>query len=252
MNFKEGIADIYDLMYKDKDYVTECNFIDRILREYADGRIIEVLDAGCGSGNHAAELSRKGYNILGFDLSEVMIKKAGQKYRKTPNMEFHTADIRRFNFNKKFDACICMFVVMGYMTKDTDIQAALKNIRKHLKKGALFVFDIWNGLAVLRLLPSVRIKTVEDKTQKVIRIAEPHLDAFNHICNVNYRFIILEKNKLVKEVNETHSVRFYFPQEIKHYLSDAGFEVLNIFPFLDLNGKVDENVWNLGIVARAV
>ena len=86
----------------------------------------------------------------------------------------------------------------------------------------------------------------------MIRIAEPELDAFNHICKVNYRLIVVGNDTIVDEVEETHAVRFYFPQEITHYLEDEGFEVLKICPFLDLNGKVDENVWNIAVIARAV
>ena len=56
---------------------------------------------------------------------------------------------------------------------------------------------------------------------------------------------------LIDEVEETHVSRFFFPQEVCHYLADAGFEVLKICPFLDLDGKVDENVWNITVVAQA-
>jgi hypothetical protein len=46
-------------------------------------------------------------------------------------------------------------------------------------------------------------------------------------------------------------MRFYFPQELKYYLENAGFEVLKICPFLDLNGCVDEHVWNIAVIAKA-
>ena len=46
-------------------------------------------------------------------------------------------------------------------------------------------------------------------------------------------------------------MRYYFPQEIIYYLEESNFEVINIYPFLNLNGKVDENVWNMCIVAKA-
>ncbi len=55
------------------------------------------------------------------------------------------------------------------------------------------------------------------------------------------------------EINEKHIVRFYFPQEIKYYLEAAGFEVLKICPFMDFDGgRVNENVWNITVIARAV
>jgi len=45
-------------------------------------------------------------------------------------------------------------------------------------------------------------------------------------------------------------VRYFFPQEIAHYLDDAGFELLKFCPFLRLGGTVDENEWNVTAIAR--
>jgi hypothetical protein len=63
--------------------------------------------------------------------------------------------------------------------------------------------------------------------------------------------MVLEKDKLIEEINETHVIRYLFPQEIKHYLEQAGFEVLKICPFPKLDGLVDENIWNIAVISRA-
>jgi len=249
----EKYAEYYDLIYKDKDYEKECDFIEKIFRKYSGRSIKTILDVGCGSGGHAIPLAKRGYAVAGFDSSEVMIRKAKEKCEKEKitNLDLHVMDMRDFQLNSRFDACVCMFAVMGYLSRNQDIKRALINIRKHLEEDSLFIFDFWNGLAVLRILPSTTVKIMEEKGgRKVIRISEPRLDAFNHICEVNYRLFVVENNTIVDEVEETHAVRFYFPQEITHYLEDANFEVLKICPFLDLNGKVDENVWNMCVIAR--
>jgi hypothetical protein len=88
---------------------------------------------------------------------------------------------------------------------------------------------------------------------RIVRIASPKLKSFDHICEVNYKLIVLNKDdNTFTEFDENHIVRFYFPQEIKQFLSQTGFEVLKICPFLDLTGSVDETVWNIAVVARAV
>jgi hypothetical protein len=74
-----------------------------------------------------------------------------------------------------------------------------------------------------------------------------------HICEVDYKLILQNKrDSKLNEINEKHVMRFYFPQELKYYLENAGFEVLKICPFFDLNGRVDEHVWNIAVIARAV
>lgn len=245
-------AEYYDILYQDKDYEKECDFSEEIFAKYG-GDIKSILDAGCGTGGHAIPLAKRGYNVVGFDTSGVMIARAKEKARSSNiNIDFQVMDLGDFQFDGKFDACICMFAVIDYITETKDILKALRNIRRHLKENALFVFDFWNGLAVLRILPSVRVKIMEDKGIKIIRTVEPELDAFNHVSKSHYKMMVIKNNKLVDEIKETHIIRFYFPQEIKHYLEEAGFELLRICPFMDLNGKVDENVWNIVAIARAV
>ena len=243
-SFKD-YAEYYDLIYKDKDYVKEVDFLEEIFGENKPKNILEV---GCGTGSYTKILLEMRYGVTAVDISEDMLKIAREKCA----CKFINGDIRNITINEKFDACIAMFAVMGYITENSDIIKTLDNIHRHLKPDGFFIFDVWNGLAVLRLLPEQRIKEIENDEVRIIRIATPNLRSFEHVCEVNYRLLILNKEaNTFNEINEKHVVRFYFPQEITHYLEQAGFEVFKICPFLDLNGKVDENVWNIAVIARA-
>lgn len=250
-SFKE-YAEYYDLIYKDKDYEKEVDFIEAIFGEIVGAsKPKRILEVGCGTGNYTKILMDRGYEVTAVDLSEDMLKIASEKC--DCECKFIKGDISEITINEKFDACIAMFAVMGYLTENADIIKALNNIYNHLKPNGVFVFDVWNGLAVMRLLPEQRIKEVENDEIRIIRFAVPNLKAFEHICEVNYKLIIQNKgDSKLKEINEKHVMRFYFPQELKYYLENAGFEVLKICPFLDLNGRVDENVWNIAVIARAV
>jgi len=249
----ERYAEYYDLIYQDKDYERECDFIEDIFRRFSSDPVRTVLDGGCGAGGHAIPLAKRGYLITGIDSSEIMLKRAKKKAVESDlSLDFHLGDLRQFDLVKKFDACICMFAVMDYITETEDVLETLKSIRRHLNSGSPFIFDFWNGLAVLRILPSVRVQVVEDEKVRIIKIAEPELDAFNHLCRVRYRLLVNQDSALIDDIIETHAIRYYFPQEITHYLKETGFEVLRICPFLDVDGKVDENVWNITAIAKAV
>ena len=249
----ERYAEYYDLIYQDKDYGKECDFIEEILRQYYPRQVNTILDGGCGTGGHAIILAQRGYEVTGIDGSEIMIKRAKEKLGGSNlRLSFKTMDLRQLDLDTKFDACVCMFAVMDYITQTDELLKVLGNIRRHLEKGSLFIFDFWNGLAVLRILPSVRVKTVDSGERRIIRIAEPELDAPNHLCRVKYQLLVNQGNTLVDEISETHVIRYYFPQEMAHYLQSTGFEVLRICPFLDLDGKMDENTWNVAAIARAI
>jgi SAM-dependent methyltransferase len=243
----EYISNYYDLIYQDKDYKKEVAFIEDIFKKFHKPE--KILEIGCGTGNYTKILLDRGYNVTGVDISENMLNIAKQKCI----CNFLRGDIRNIVIKEKFDTCLAMFAVMGYITGTFDIIKALRNIRAHMERAGLFVFDVWNGLAVMRTLPELRVKLVENDKVKIVRIAEPELKSFDHICKVNYKVIVLnKKDRTFNEFNETHVVRYYFPQEIKYFLSETGFELLKICPFLNFNGIVDETVWNIAVVAKAV
>jgi 2-polyprenyl-3-methyl-5-hydroxy-6-metoxy-1,4-benzoquinol methylase len=244
-------GEYYDTFYSDKDYEKECDFVDEIFKRYSPGPAKTLLDAGCGTGAHAIPLARRGYEVTGFDASGIMIRQAREKGRKAGvSIAFHVLDIRDFSLGKEFDACTSLFAVFGYLAETVDVLAAMARIRHHLKRDSIFTFDFWNGLAVLRDLPSVRVKAVEKDGKRVIRTVQPEMDAFHHLCTSNYHVLVTQGESVIDEFREAHVVRYFFPQEIAHYLDDAGFEVLKLCPFLRLDGTVDEREWNVTAVAR--
>jgi SAM-dependent methyltransferase len=246
----EKYAEYYDLLYSDKDYEGECDYLESIFKKYSKKPVKTLCDAGCGSGRYAIPLAKRGYQVTGVDLSADMIKSAN-KTRKGNNPEYLVSDIRKLKLNKKFDAVISMFAVIGYITDNKDLKKTLQNIGEHLETGGLFVFDVWNGLAVIRHLPEQRIKEAENDKLKNIRFASPQLRASDHGCEVNYKVLITDKkSKTLDEINEKHIMRFYFPQELRYYLEEAGFDVLKVCPFKDLNGEINENTWNMSIIAQ--
>lgn len=243
----------YDIIYADKNYEKECDFLERIFRKYLRSMPKTILDAGCGTGGHAVPLAKRGYEVTGIDYSEVMINIAKQKARESGvNIDFYVADLRELRLNRKFDACVCMFAVIDYLIRNKDVQKALLSIRRCLMDGALFIFDFWYGPAVLTILPSPRIKIMKEEAVQVVRFANPRLDSLHHVCEVNYNMFVLKEKKLVDEVEEKHLVRYFFPKEIEHYLEESGFKLLKLCPFLNLNEKINEKFWNAVAISKAL
>ena len=100
---------LYDLFYKDKDYNSESNYVDKIIKE-SNSDSYKILELGCGTGKHATILTSKGYEIVGVDQSDSMIKNANLKKGFTCQL----GDIRSFRIDNKFDAVISLFHVISY------------------------------------------------------------------------------------------------------------------------------------------
>ncbi len=253
MNIFESYANYYEMIYQDKDYKAECDFLESIFSEYFSNSVRGILDLGCGTGGHALTLVERGYKVAGVDLSRKMLEIGKRKAKKSKlNIKFIEGDIRNIELNQKFDVVISMFAVMSYQVANQDLISAFKTAWKHLKKSGLFIFDAWFGPAVLTQKPSDRFKIIEKNNERIIRFATSVLDILNHTVDVKYKIIKFSKDKVLDEVDEVHRVRFLFPQEIELICDMTGFEILELCPFMELGKIATEKDWNVtGILRKA-
>lgn len=219
----------YNLLYKDKDYQGEADFIHRLIQRHASGAKT-ILDLGCGTGRHDFLLSQKDYMIAGVDISETMLEMAGSYQNSSinpANPTFFQGDIRSFRTDRKFDVIISLFHVISYQITDADLQAVLKTARNHLKAGGILVFDFWYGPAVLTDRPAIRTKKIEDEHIQIMRVAEPVMYPNQNVVDVNYTVWVRDKaTEKVEEIRETHKMRYWFMSEINFFVKEAGFNLL--------------------------
>jgi SAM-dependent methyltransferase len=249
-------AQFYDALYQEKDYEAECDFVEQIFTRYALSPITSILDLGCGTGGHALPLARRGYQVTGVDLSEGMLAQARWKSTSTAGLSisptFEQADIRNLDLGHDLDAVISMFAVMSYMTTNNELLSVFRTARRHLRRGGLFIFDAWFGPAVLRDRPADRYKIVKQDGNDIIRFVHSDLDLLAHTVQVQYKVLCLRQNQVVKDVTETHLMRFLFSQEIIGFLESTNFKLCKFSPFLQLDDAIDDRSWNMAVIAEAV
>lgn len=257
----KGYADLYDVLYDEKDYAGEAGFILEIIRRYSENGAKTLLDVGCGTGRHLVSFARTGIKVTGFDVSKGMIRHAKERIAKAGREEpgirnnlpvAKVADARSFSAGKAYDCTVSMFAVIGYLTTNEDLLAALQNIRRHVKRNGLFIFDVWFGPAVLFQKPETRVKEFNAGDVRTIRMAVPEPDYLRNVVSVHYRVLQLSGHKVVREVRETHRMRFFFIPELEFYLQQSGFTILKVCPLKEIDREPGTGDWNITVVARAV
>ena len=102
----ENYAHKYDKESFVQGTVGECDFIEQ---EINRDKSLKVIDIGCGTGRHAIELTKRGYNVTGVDLSEDQIKRAKEKAQEAGvTIDFQTQDARNLSFDGEFDLAIML------------------------------------------------------------------------------------------------------------------------------------------------
>lgn len=135
------LAPIYDSLFfaLGKDYYAESEKIKGFIEQYKKSSGNQLLDLGCGTGEHIRYLKSK-YSITGVDASKEMLASAKQK---NPDVNFKKSDMAKFQFDKKFDAIICLFSAIGYLKTKEKLEQAVQNISCHLENGGVFIVEPW-------------------------------------------------------------------------------------------------------------
>ena len=255
VNIFQAYANVYDSLYSDKDYESECDFLENIIQCFGLKDADSILDLGCGTGGHAIPLARRGYKVFGIDRSTSMLAIARKKVKGDSKLfdkvQFKVADIRNCILNIKFDIVICMFAVLSYQISNDALFATINSAYRHVKPGGLFICDFWYGPAVLSQRPEERVKRIKSGSDSIIRIVKPEIDTQNNVVNVNYDIIRLSSEQLVEEVQERHSMRYIFKPEIEFYLKQVGFNLKHFCSVVDLKKEVSESTWNVMAISRA-
>jgi SAM-dependent methyltransferase len=244
----------YNLLYKDKDYAGEADYVHGLIAKYHPAAK-SILDLGCGTGRHDALLVKNGYTVTGVDQSEEMLAVARAQCSslsvQPSSLNFVQGDIRTIRLGKSFDVVISLFHVMSYQVGNKDLQAAFANAREHLKPGGIFIFDCWYGPAVLTDRPVVRVKNLEDEIIAITRIAEPLMHPNENVVDVNYHVFIKEKaGKQVNELQETHRMRYLFKPEIERFLAETGMNIVENIEWMT-GKKPGFDTWGVCFIARA-
>jgi SAM-dependent methyltransferase len=122
----------------------QVDFIERIV---GYDRSRRFLDVGCGTGRHALELSRRGYPVVGIDLSPSMLERAREVARNEQlTVEFVQGDARRMGFCEEFDVAVIL-CEGAFSLMETDEMA---EVAQALRPGGILVITAPNAAYMLR------------------------------------------------------------------------------------------------------
>jgi 2-polyprenyl-3-methyl-5-hydroxy-6-metoxy-1,4-benzoquinol methylase len=223
----EELFENYGLKYDNEVYVHgtigECDFFEK---EISYNKSAKILDIGCGTGRHSIELAKRGYKVVGADLSESLLKRAKEKAVENKlKVDFQKHDARNLPFSHEFDLVI-MICEGGFSLMETDEMnfQILKSAANALRPKGKIIFTTLNGL--FPLFHSVKdffdANTKEDANAKIGGFSFD-LMTFRESNTVS----VEDDSGNKKELNCNE--RYYVPCEITWLLKSLNFKKVDIF-----------------------
>ncbi|HOW43728.1 MAG TPA: class I SAM-dependent methyltransferase [Candidatus Aminicenantes bacterium] len=215
-------ADHYDHEPYTQGTAGECDFIEK---EIGGDKKKRILDIGCGTGRHAIELARRGYRVVGVDLSAAQLRRAREKAAAAGvSIDFRRCDARELPFTAEFDLAI-MLCEGAFPLMETDEMnyAILRGAARALKPGGQLIFTTLNGL--FPLFHSVKEFLDREKGEGGAECRESSFDLMT-FRDRNVTSVVDDSgNKKELRCDE----RYYVPSEIAWLLKSLGFRGIGIF-----------------------
>jgi SAM-dependent methyltransferase len=244
-------AELYDRFYAEKPYAAEAAFIHKCIQTHTPNAC-HLLELACGTGTHSLLLEKYGYKIIATDYSPDMLARAKEKSQKANSrIEFRQQDMCRLEVPERpFDAVICLFDSIGYVSTNENIEIVLRNVNAHLVPGGLFIFEFWHAGAMIRSYDPLRIRRWQTPDGEILRISETSIDYQKQLCHVAYSIYELNGNGSYKQLQETQTNRFFLLKEMESFLTKSGLTPIKWFSGFQDDELINDETWHIVAMAK--
>lgn len=137
-----------------EDTENQVDFIIKTLNMTGEERI---LDLACGYGRHSISFARKGFSVVGIDITQEYINDAIKNSNdESLDAEFINSDIRDIRFKNEFDVVLNIADgAIGYLETDEENLKIFDVVARALKSGGKHFADICNAEYAEHFFPKV-------------------------------------------------------------------------------------------------
>lgn len=240
--FSTTYANLYDSIHESKNYSNEVNQILRVI-DFSELEKLRGFDLGCGTGSHAAEFSKLGVEVDGFDLSKEMLAVARSRY---PLLKFSNI---LSDFSNDYDFSYSLFDVLSYQTTVSDLHALLLNLFEHTKRGGRCLVDSWNSSGVRKDPPRYDERIANSGSGEIIRKVSPDISLAEQDI---YRLSIdlVDSITGINLNNEVHTLRAWSPSDVIKNMEDIGFQHIGVYNPTNPKNAFSPSDWRFGVKAN--
>ncbi len=221
MEAYHAFAAVYDRLMDEIPYKKWCDYVSGILENQgiSDGLLLEL---GCGTGTLTEMFAKKGYDMIGVDLSEDMLAEAMEKRSESGlSILYLQQDMREFELYGTVAAVISLCDTMNYLTEFEDLVTVLRLVNNYLDPQGIFVFDLKTDYYFAN---EVGEQIFAEADEEVSYIWQNEYDEDERINQYLLTLFLQEEDGRYSRYDELHEQRAYTLKEIKKAARLAGME----------------------------
>jgi len=237
----------------------EVKGILKLFEKYGIDKNAKILEIGCGNGRIVINLAKRGYRVIGIDISPIFINDAKQKakdYGVGDRVKFYVGDVRyltKLLSDEEFDVILSIWTTLigYYLNENIDVEI-LRQCRLVSKDSAyLFILNTVNRDRIA-LLTSIRcVGSFYSEIEDIVLIENPRFDPVKSIITNKWIFYRKEGKNLIYLDEVDFSLRVYSLHEIIRIAEAAGWSYIEAFSNLVSLEPFNPSFGGLNIVFRA-
>jgi SAM-dependent methyltransferase len=136
-----NFPEYYEIAFSFRDISTEVDVFEACIHNYSTIPVTSVLEIACGNSPHMAELVKRGYRYIGFDISEAMIAYSCEKAKACADkVELFQADLVNFEPGSRADFAFTLLDSI-FVKNTEELQRHFDCVGKALNPGGLYFLD---------------------------------------------------------------------------------------------------------------
>lgn len=240
-----GFAEVYDMFMDNVPYKEWNTYLTGLLKEYGieDGLVLEL---GCGTGKMTRLLAKSGYDMIGVDNSEEMLRIAMEAGEEDEGILYLLQDMREFELYGTVRAVVSICDSMNYILEEEDLLEVFRLVNNYLDPGGIFIFDMNTIYKYRELLGET---TICENREEGSFIWDNYYDEEEQINQYDLTLFIKEEKELYRKYEETHFQRAYEVETVQRLLEEAGMEFVAAYDAFTHDG-IREDSERIYMIAR--
>ena len=226
-----NFAFIYDALTNDVEYSNRCDYLEKIFKKHLSKRAELIADLGCGTGTVCSEMSKRGYDMIGIDSSDMMLSEAIKK-EGSEKILYLNQDMTEFELYGTVDVFLSMLDSLNYITSLDELSKVFSLVKNYLNPGGIFVFDINTPYKYEHILSDNTFVHDEDG---IFYVWQNCFDG--EYCDFLIDFFV-EKEGSYSRFTEEHTQRCHTFKEILSVIKDSGLSLEGVYDELSFSDPV--------------
>ncbi len=207
-----------------------------------------IVDLGCGTGTLTELLADAGYDMIGIDNSQEMLRIAlEKKERSGKEILYLLQDMREFELYGVAGAIVSVCDSLNYLLEEEELEATFRLVNNYLYPGGVFIFDF---NTVYKYETVIGDATIAENRDDCSFIWENYYDADGQRNEYDITVFVREtEDGRFRRFTETHFQRGYTLGQMRGLVEKAGMEFVAAFDG-DTCGEVHAESERIYVVAR--